>query len=136
MNNTAKNRDSERGGAGVKFMAIFALLLLVAHAGYNYVPVAYEAESLKTEMQTAVVQGLALPGKVNPVDNVKARIQKAAQQNDVPADALIDVRQAGNVISARVVYAKPVNILPFGMYTYNYTFDHTATPTGFLLKQY
>lgn len=135
MNKAGKNRDSESGGAGVKFMAIFAVLLLVANAGYNYVPVAYEAESLKTEMQTAVVQGLALPGKVNPVDNVKARIQKAAQQNDVPADALIDVRQVGNAITARVVYAKQVNILPFGIYTYNYTFDHTATPTGFLLKQ-
>lgn len=135
MKNAAKNRDSERGGAGVKFLAIFAAILLVAHAGYNYVPVAYEAESLKTEMQTAVVQGLALPGKVNPIENVKSRIHRAAQLNEVPADALIDVKQAGNVITAHVVYTKPVNILPFGMYKYNYTFDHTATPTGFLLKQ-
>jgi hypothetical protein len=135
MKNAAKDRDSERGSAGVKFIAIFAAILLVAHAGYNYVPVAYEAESLKTEMQTAVVQGLALPGKVNPVDNVKSRIYRAAQLNEVPADALIDVKQAGNVITAHVVYTKPVNILPFGMYKYNYTFDHTATPTGFLLKQ-
>ena len=52
-------------------------MVLVANAGYNYVPVAYDAESLKTEMGTAVLQGLALPGKLNPVDNVKARSQKA-----------------------------------------------------------
>lgn len=136
MNKALQNRESERGSAGVKFVIIFAVILLAAHAGYNYVPVAYEAESMKTEMQTAVVQGLALPGgKINPVDNVKAKIVRAAQINDVPADAVIDVRQAGNVITAHVTYMKEVSILPFGIYRYKYLFDHTATPTGFLLKQ-
>jgi hypothetical protein len=86
-------------------------------------------------MHTAVVQGLALPGKINPVDNVKSRIIRAAKINDVPADALIEVKQNGNTISAHVAYAKVVNMLPFGMFKYNYQFDHTATPTGFLLKQ-
>ena len=135
MNNLSNTRPSERGSATVKFVLIFAVILLVGNAGYNYVPVAYDAEALKTEMQTAVVQGLALPGKVSPVENVKARIQRAMQINDIPADAVVDVKQAGNTISAHVVYTKPVNILPFGIYRYNYTFDHTATPTGFLLKQ-
>ena len=127
--------ENERGSAGVKFLIVFAVILLVAHAGYNYVPVAYEAESLKTDMQTAVVQGLALPGKVNPVENVKARILQSAQRNDVPADVVIDVKQAGNILTAHVVYQKDVNILPFGIFRYKYQFDHTATPTGFLLKQ-
>jgi hypothetical protein len=127
--------ESERGSAGVKFLIVFVVILLVAHAGYNYVPVAYEAESLKTDMQTAVVQGLALPGKINPVENVKGRILQSAQRNDVPADVLIDVKQAGNTLTAHVVYTKDVNILPFGIYRYKYHFDHTATPTGFLLKQ-
>lgn len=134
MNNTAYNRESERGSAGVKFMVILSVILMGAHAGYNYVPVAYEAESLKTEMGTAVLQGLALPGKMNPVENVKARIMRAAQQNGTPPEALIDVKQAGNVITAHVAYTKTVNILPFGIYKYNYVFDHTATPTGFILK--
>lgn len=127
-------RESEKGSAGVKFMIILAVLLLAANAGYNYVPVAYQAESVRTEMQTAVLQGLAIAGKLNPIDNVKARIQKALQQNEVPADAVIDVKQSGNAITARVVYSKPVSILPFGIYKYNYAFDYTATPTGFLLK--
>ena len=135
MNNSAENRDSERGSAGVKFAIVLAVILLTAHAGFNYVPVAYDAESLKTEMGTAVLQGLAMPGKLNPVDNVKGRIQKAIITNDIPADALVDVKQAGNVITAHVAYTKNVNILPFGIYKYAYRFDHTATPTGFLLKQ-
>lgn len=130
-----KDRTAERGSAGVKFTIFVAILFLAAHAGYNYVPVAYDAESMKTEMSTAVVQGLALPGKLNPIDNVKAKLQRAAQINDLPADTVIDVRQTGNVISAHVIYTKQVNILPFGIYKYNYQFDHTATPTGFLLKQ-
>lgn len=130
-----KDLESQRGSAGAKFVITFAVILLVAHAGYNYVPVAYEAESLKSEMQTAVVQGLALPGKVNPVENVRARIWRSAQQNSVPSDVVIDVKQAGNAITAHVAYAKQVNLLPFGMYKYTYRFDHTATPTGFLLQQ-
>jgi hypothetical protein len=135
MNNSIKYRGSERGGAGVKFLIVFVLILLTAHAGYNYVPVAYSAENLKGDMQAAVLQGLALPGKVNVVDNVKIRIQKAIVQNDIPNDAIIEVKQAGNSLTAHVIYTKEVNILPFGMYRYMYNFDTTVTPTGFLLKQ-
>jgi len=34
-----------------------------------------------------------------------------------------------------VTYTKKVPILPLGIYTYNYVFDNTATPAGFLMKQ-
>jgi hypothetical protein len=125
----------ERGSASTKFLITMVVLGLVVHAGYNYIPVAYEAESMKSEMQTAVIQGLATPGKLSPVDNVKARVKQAAMINQVPADAIVDIKQAGNSITAHVAYVKRVNILPFGMFKYDYQFDHTATPTGFLLKQ-
>ena len=130
-----KDRSSERGGAGVKFLIILTVLVLAGNAGFNYVPVAYDAESFRTEMGSAVLQGMALAGKVTPIENVKVRVQKAAVANDIPADAVIDVRQAGNVITAHVTYEKQVSLLPFGIYRYTYRFDHTATPTGFLLKQ-
>lgn len=127
-------RTAERGSAGVKFLLVLLVIVTVANAGYNYLPVRYNAENLKGEMQTAVLQGIALPGKANPVENVKARIQKAIQLNNIPPDALLDVRQAGNAITAHVAYSQDVNLLPFGIYRYKYTFDHTATPTGFLMK--
>jgi hypothetical protein len=133
MKQILTGRESERGSAAVKFVAILVVLFLIAHAGYNYVPVAYAAESLKTDMMTAVVQGLALPGKISPVENVKARIFQSMQRNGAPADAILDVKQNGNALTAHVVYSKPVSILPFGMFTYTYKFDHTATPTGFLM---
>ena len=71
---------------------------------------------------------------MNPVDNVKTRVTKAIQENNIPADAVVEVKQVGNAITARVAYSKQVNILPFGIYKYNYKFDYTATPTGFLMK--
>jgi len=135
MNKAVNSRDCERGAAGIKLVVALTVVFLAAHAGYNYIPVAYDAESVKTEMNTAVLQGLALPGKLNVVDNVKARLMRTFAANNVPADAILEVKQAGNNLTARVAYQKQVNILPFGLYRYNYNFDFTATPTGFLLKQ-
>lgn len=135
MNEQIRDRTSERGSAGTKFFITVVIIMLVANAGYNYVPVAYEAESVKSEMSTAVLQGLATPGKLSPVDNVKARIQRAMTVNHVPENAILDVKQAGAAVTARVAYSKEIGILPFGIYNYIYVFDHTATPSGFLLDQ-
>ncbi len=135
MNRIVKYRESERGSAGVKFFITLVIILLVGNAAYNYIPVAYEAETVKTDMQAAVLQSLATPGKINAVDNVKTRLQRTFVQNQVPKNALMDVRQTGPTITARVAYTKQINILPFGIYKYFYVFDHTATPSGFLLDQ-
>jgi len=134
MNKAVTSHASERGGAGLKLVIALSVVFLAAHAGYNYIPVAYDAESVKTEMNTAVLQGLSLPGKLNIVDNVKGRIQRTFATNNVPPEAVLEVKQNGTNVTARVAYQKQINILPFGIYRYNYVFDHTATPTGFLLK--
>lgn len=130
-----KSRSGERGEAGAKLLMVLTVLILIGYAGINYVPVAYSAESFKQDMQTAVVQGLATPTKAGkPTDFVKDKITRAIAANDVPKDAYIEVKQNGKELRARVYYTQTVNILPFGIYKYNYVFDHTATPTGFLLK--
>ena len=130
-----KNCGAERGGASVKFMLVALMIILAANAGYNYVPVAYQGENFKQEMQTAVVQGLAMPTTAgNPVEVLKAKLKRIAADSQLPP-ALIDVRQMNNVLTARVRYSKEVSIIPFGIYNYDYEFDHTATPSGFLLKQ-
>ncbi len=128
-------KHNERGGAGVKLISVLVILFLAAHAGFNYVPVAYQAESFKSEMYTAVTQSLAMPNRrLTPVDAARERIQRAAISNEIPEDAEMDIKLVKQVVQARVVYTKTVNILPLGLFTYNYHFDHTATPTGFLLK--
>src|SRR3954467_8882790 len=96
----AIERPSERGSAAIKFMIVFVVLIVAANAGYNYVPVAYAGENFKQEMQTSVVNGMAMPGRMSPVDYVKIRIQKAASDNDLPKDTLIDVKQVGSALQA------------------------------------
>lgn len=136
MNNIeTKNRSSEKGSAGIKLIGVLVVLFLIAHAGYNYIPVAYQAENFKQDMQTAVVQGMAVPPGILPVDMVKGKLQKAVVANDLPADAFVQVKPANGSVAAQVAYHKKVAMLPFGIYNYNYEFNHTATPTGFLLKQ-
>ena len=129
-------RPAERGGAAVKFLIIAVILILVGNAGLNYVPVAYNGASFRQEMDTAVVKGLGAPGQLKPADVVKAHIQHAARDYDVPADAVMEIKASkNNNIQAHVAYTKPVSILPFGIYKYDYRFDYVATPVGFLTKE-
>jgi hypothetical protein len=135
MKNSYLERPSERGGAAVKLLLVAAILLLLAHAGYNYVPVAYEGASFRQEMDTAVVKGLAASGALKPVDIVKEHIQHAAKDYNVPPDAVIEITPTGKVIQAHATYSKQINMLPFGLYKYEYQFNHVASPTGYLTKE-
>ena len=134
MKHTQTNRNSEHGGAGVKFLLIIATIVLIANAGYNYVPVAYQGASFKQEMDTAVVKGLAASGQMKPLDVVQASVKKAAFDYDVPQDAVVEIKPVGGVVQAHVAYTKTVTVLPFGIYNYKYNFDYLARPTGYLLK--
>jgi len=129
------NKKSERGSAGVKLTIVLAVIFLIAHAGYNYIPVAYEGENFKQEMQKAVLQGMAVVNGMPPTVMLKGKLERALVENNIPSDALIEVKQVKGTVHAHVEYTKQVNLLPFGIYKHNYNFDHTATPTGFLLKE-
>ncbi len=136
MSKVIKNQHSEHGGASLKLILVLTVLFLLAHAGYNYVPVAYEGQSFTQDLQTAVVQAVALPGaNITAIASAKHKVSVAAANNNVPTNALIEVKQNGGVIQAHVKYTKQVNILPFGLYKYNYQFEKTASPTGFLFKE-
>jgi hypothetical protein len=134
MNNVVNKRSSERGGAGVKFLGVALIIILIFNAGINFIPVAYNGASFKQEMHTAVIQAVAIPGKMSPVDMVKQKLQVAAVNNDLPEDAFVEVKQNKKILEAHVIYTKNVSIIPFGIYNYQYEFDHTVTPVGFLAK--
>lgn len=127
-------QTGEHGGAAVKFLCIALVMFLAANAGYNYIPVAYNGASFKQEMDTAVVKGISASGRVKPMEVVKATVQKAAIDYNIPSDAFIDIKPEGGVVMAHVVYTQPVPILPFGMYNHEYKFDYKAAPIGYLLK--
>lgn len=127
-------RASERGGAGVKFLLVLMTLALSANAAFNYIPVAYQGETYKQEMQTIVVQATAVPANgMSPADVMRAKLLRAASDYGLPP-VVIDVKQLNNTPRAHVMYSKDISILPFGIYNYHYEFDHTATPAGFLMK--
>lgn len=134
MSKAVTTQNPERGGATLKLLIIIMVLVIVANAGLNYIPVAYNGQNFKQEMETTVVQAMAVPPSVKPVDMVKKRLTRAASDDDIPADMFLEVKQTGNVVQARVAYTIQVSILPFGIYDYAYNFDHTATPAGFLVK--
>jgi hypothetical protein len=135
MSKAVERRNSERGGAGVKFLIVATVLFLLGNAGYQWIPVAFSGENVKQDMQTAVVQGLAMPSRMSPIEMVKQKIQVSLQSNNIPADAYVEVKQTSNTITARVAFDREIPLLPFGLYNYHYQFDHTATPSGFLTKQ-
>ena len=135
MNYLEKNRESERGGAGVKLLLVGVVLVLVANGAYNYIPIAYEGASMREEMDTAVVKGLAASGQLKPVDVVTASVRRAATTHNLPADAFVEIKPAGASVQAHVIYNKQVSMLPFGLYKYNYAFDYVARPVGYLLKE-
>lgn len=133
MNNLINQRPSEAGSAGGKFLAFLLGLALILHGGFQYIRAAYQAESLRTDMEAAVLQGLATPGKIDPVDVVKTKVQKAVLQYEIPPGSVVDVKMQNGLVIARVAYVKQVPILPFGIYNYNYKFDETITPGGKIL---
>jgi hypothetical protein len=58
-------------------------------------------------MQTAVVQGMAVPPGIAPVDMVKGKLQKAIAANDIPSDAVVQVKPGNNtVLGARFLLEK------------------------------
>jgi len=128
-----RSRQNQHGSAGAKMVVVLVILFLIGHAAVNFIPVAYQGANFKEEMQTAVVQGSALPTG-NPVAATQVRIKQSADSNNLPADTFIEVKQIKGGIQAHAIYTKKVNILPFGIYVYNYKFDHTAAPVGFLMK--
>ncbi|CAN5769194.1 hypothetical protein BH24ACI3_BH24ACI3_07870 [soil metagenome] len=135
MKNQITSFHSETGSAGIKFLLIFLGLIVVANAAFNYIPVAYAGANFRQEMDTAVVKGLATSGAMKPLEVVKAHVTRAAAENGIPPEAVIEIKPTNAVITAHVVYSKPVNIVPFGIYDYTYEFNHLAAPTGYLMKQ-
>jgi hypothetical protein len=108
---------------------------MLAHAGWNYIPVAYQGACFRQEMDTAVVKGLAVSGRINPLDTVTASIRRASADNNVPPDAFVEIKPVNGVVQAHVSYTREINMLPFGMYKYAYNFDHVARPSGYLMKE-
>lgn len=119
-------RQSERGGARLKFLVVAAIIAVVAYAGYQFIPVAYQAYQIKDLMQHDVDTAVALG---RPTAWVGEQLIKSSPEYGIPADAVITSTQDDNRMGVRVQYTKPIE---FPGFVYNYEFDHTAKSATFL----
>jgi hypothetical protein len=122
----ANSRRSERGGARLKFLVVVAIIACVAYAGYQFIPVAYQAYQLKDLMQHDVDTAVAL-GK--PASWIQEQLVKSAPEYGIPAGAVITPTQDDNRLQVRVQFTQPIE---FPGFVYNYEFDHTAKSSTFL----
>lgn len=121
-----KRRSSEQGGARLKFLIVAAIITAGFYAGYQFIPVAYQAFQLKDLMQHNVDTAAAL-GK--PPSWIKEQLVKSSVDYGIPADATIEPQQQDNRMEVKVHFTKPIE---FPGYVYNYEFDHTARSSTFL----
>lgn len=114
------DRHGERGSARLKFLIVFSLVALVAYAGYQYVPIAFQSYQYRDFMQQSVDKGAAL-GK--PGEWVREQLVKNAAEYGVPPNADISIEQQEGAMLARVQFKRQVS-LPG--YVYDYDFDQTV----------
>lgn len=119
-----RDRAGERGGTRLKFLIVLVLIAVVAYAGYQFIPVAYQANVYKSEVMQPAVDKAAIMGQ--STGWVKDQLRASGKDYGVPPDAAITVEQTNGRMQARVQFTRPIS---FPGYTYQYSFDHTARST-------
>ena len=134
--NVSETRRGERGEGQLKLVIFLLVVFVGGFAGSQYIPVAYNAASYRQEMQTVVDQSSAVyAARENPAGWVQKKLAASAPSFGVPAEAAVTVQQSAEAgIIASVKYTTPVSLLPFGLYTYPYEFNHTARTATMLTK--
>ena len=119
-------RPTERGSSRLNFLISMAVIAAVAYAGYQYVPVAYQASQLKVFMQDTV-DNAVITGKDAPWTEEQLRRNLAAY--GAPSDAAVSAAKRESRIEAQVQYSV---LVPLLVTTYEYKFDHTTRSNNLL----
>ena len=119
-------KTTERGSSRVNFLITMVVIAAIAYAGYQYVPVAYQASQLKVFMQDTV-DNAVITGK--DVRWTEDQLRRSLATYGVPSDARVTVATRESRMEAHVEYAVPV---PLMVTTCRYVFDHTARSGSFL----
>ncbi len=116
----SNRRQGERGGTRLKFLIVVILLAAVAYAGYQFIPIAYQAYQFKDLMQQKVDKAAAMG---QPAELVVTELKASARQYDVPPNAEVKASMRDGRLEASVRFTKPI---PLIFYTYNYEFDNSV----------
>lgn len=117
---------TEQGGSRFNFLLVVVVIAVVAYAGYQYVPVAYQASQFKVFMSDTVNNAAVTDKNAAWAED---QLRKNLKNYGVPADALVTVANREARIEAHVEYSIPV---PLVVTTYQYKFDHTARSANFV----
>ena len=123
--NFSGRRASERGGSRLNFLITVAVIAAIGYAGYQYVPVAYQASQLKIFMQDTVNSAAITEKKPQWVED---QLRKNLTDYGAPPNTLITVANRQSRLEAHVQYSVPV---PLIVTTYEYKFDYTARSSSF-----
>ncbi|HEY9401060.1 MAG TPA: hypothetical protein VIQ24_00100 [Pyrinomonadaceae bacterium] len=119
-------RTTERGSARTNFLLMLVVIAVVAYAGYQYVPVAYQASQLKVFMQDTV-NNAVITNRDAPW--TEDQLRRNLTTYGAPSNARVTVANRESRIEARVEYTVPVPLL---VTTYQYKFDHTTRSNNLL----
>ena len=117
---------NERGGSRLNFLIIMVVVAVVAYAGYQYVPIAYQASQFKVFMKDTVDSAVVTDKDAKWVED---QLRRSLPTYGVPPDALVTVANRASRLEAHVEYTLPV---PFLITTYQYKFNHTVTSNTLL----
>lgn len=124
--NPSARRASERGGSRFNLLVVVVVIVAGAYAGYQYVPVAYQASQLKVFMDDTVNNAVITDKNAAWAED---QIRKNLVNYGAPPDALVTVATREARLEAHVEYSIPI---PLIVTTYTYKFDHTARSTNFM----
>ena len=117
---------TERGSSRLNFLISMVVIAAVAYAGYQYVPVAYQASQLKVFMQDTVNNAVITDKDARWAED---QLRRNLTMYGAPPDARVTVVNSAGRIEAHVEYTVPVPLL---VTTYEYKFDHTVRSNNLL----
>ena len=119
-------RTTERGSSRLNFLILMVVIAAVAYAGYQYVPVAYQASQLKVFMQDTVNNAVVTDKDARWAED---QLRRSLASYGAPPDAVVTVANRESRLEAHVAYTVAVPLL---VTTYEYKFDHTTRSNNLL----
>jgi hypothetical protein len=116
----------ERGAGRLKLIIVMAVIALIGYMGFQYIPVAYQARSLKKFMDAKVTT--AAETSTIPTDQkgptVENQLRSSAKDYGVPPNAKMSHIYQNGGLQVTVQFTRQINLLPG--FAYQYEFDYTA----------